>query len=79
MGKIQDLYTSRVRPMLPAERLQLARLILDDLAPAEQPTGYGDNGANVDVARVCSPRLANPEQQKDFTKQIVELAPEAEL
>ena len=32
-----------------------------------------------DPARVRSPRLAHPEQSKDFTKQIVELAPDAKL
>ena len=31
MGRIQDLSMTHVRTMLPAERLQLARLILDDL------------------------------------------------
>lgn len=35
MGKIQDLYDDRVRPMSPVERLQLAKFILDELAPAE--------------------------------------------
>jgi hypothetical protein len=35
MGKIRELYETPVRPMEPAERLQLARLILDDLAPGE--------------------------------------------
>jgi hypothetical protein len=38
--------------------------------------------ANRDVPRpprIHSPRLARPEQSKDFIKQIVELAPDARL
>jgi len=50
MGKIQDLYESSVRPMPPAERLQLARLILDDLAPAEKPVDVSDEWSDDDVA-----------------------------
>ncbi len=83
MGKIQDLYNTRVRPMVPAERLQLARLILDDLATSEDDIDVRDNWSNDDladvVANIRSPRLARPEQLKDFAKQIVEPAPHAEL
>lgn len=50
MGKIQDLYSTRVRPMLPAERLQLARLILDDLAPSDQPVDVSDEWSDDDLA-----------------------------
>jgi len=50
MGKIQDLYEGSVRPMPPAERLQLARLILDDLAPAEKPVDISDEWSDDDVA-----------------------------
>jgi len=50
MGKIQDLYSTRVRPMLPAERLQLARLILDDLAPTEQPVDISEEWTDDDLA-----------------------------
>jgi hypothetical protein len=50
MGKIQDLYDTRVRPMLPAERLQLARLILDNLAPAETAVDVSDEWADDDLA-----------------------------
>ena len=32
-----------------------------------------------DPPRIRSPRLARPEQSKDFAKQIVELAPHAKL
>jgi hypothetical protein len=49
MGKIQDLSSTSVRPMLPAERLQLARLILDDLAPAEQPVDVSDEWTDDDL------------------------------
>lgn len=31
------------------------------------------------AARIRSPRLAQPEQSKDFAKQIVEIAPDAKL
>jgi len=83
MGKIQDLYNARVRPMVPAERLQLARLILDELTPSEDDSDVRVKSGNDDpadvVANVRSPRLARPEQLKDFAKQIVELAPNAEL
>ena len=83
MGKIQDLYNTRVRPMVPAERLQLARLILDDLAPSEDSIDVSDKWRDDDLAdvaaRIRSPRLAHPEQSKDFAKQIVELAPDAKL
>lgn len=50
MGKIQELYESRVKPMPPAERLQLARLILDDLAPSEKPVDISDEWSDDDVA-----------------------------
>ena len=54
MGKIQDLYRSSVRPMLPAERLQLARLILDDLAPSEQPVDISDQWTDDDLTDVTA-------------------------
>jgi len=50
MGKIQDLYDTRVRPMPPAERLQLARLIIDDLAPSEKPLDVSDDWSDDDLA-----------------------------
>ena len=50
MGKIQELYESQVRPMPPAERLQLARLILDGLAPSEKPFDISDEWSDDDVA-----------------------------
>jgi len=50
MGKIQELYDTRVRPMPPAERLQLARLIIDDLAPSEKPLDVSDNWSDDDLA-----------------------------
>jgi len=54
MGKIQDLYRTRVRPMLPAERLHLARLILDDLAPSDQAVDMSDEWTNDDLADAAS-------------------------
>lgn len=50
MGKIQDLYSTSVRPMLPAERLQLARLILDDLVETEQAADISDEWTDDDLA-----------------------------
>ncbi len=50
MGKIQELYDSSVRPMPPADRLQLAKLIIDDLAPSEKPVDVGDDWSEDDVA-----------------------------
>lgn len=47
MKNVKELYETRVRPLVPAERLQLARLILDDLAPS---VGNGD----VDVSDAWS-------------------------
>jgi hypothetical protein len=83
MSKIQDLYDTRVRPMLPAERLQLARLILDDLAPADEAVDVSDKWRDDNLvggsARIRSPRLAHSEQSKDFAKQVVELAADAKL
>jgi hypothetical protein len=59
MGKIQELYSTQVRPMLPAERLQLARLILDDLAPtAEQAVDISDEWTDDDMADVASASVA---------------------
>jgi hypothetical protein len=54
MGKIQDLYSTRVRPMLPAEGLQLVRLILDDLAATEQPVDISDEWTDDDLADAAS-------------------------
>jgi len=50
MGKFQDLYNTRVRPMPPAERLQLAKLIIDDLAPSEKPLDVSDDWSDDDLA-----------------------------
>ena len=54
MTKIQDLYESRVRPMVPAERLQLARLILDDLAPSDTPNDVSDEWDDDDLADLAA-------------------------
>jgi hypothetical protein len=66
MGKIQDLYSTRVRPMLPAERLQLARLILDDLVPtAEQPVDISDEWTDDDLADVASASARQADRSTD--------------
>jgi len=62
MGKIQDLYTTRVRPMPPAERLQLARLILDDLAPTELPIDISDEWTDDDLADVIAASAAHADR-----------------
>jgi hypothetical protein len=54
MTKIQDLYESRVRPMVPAERLQLARLILDDLAPSQAAVDVSDQWDEDDLAELSA-------------------------
>jgi len=54
MGKIQDLYDARVRPMVPAERLQLARLILDDLARSESAVDVSDEWGDDDLAEAAA-------------------------
>jgi hypothetical protein len=66
MGKIQELYSTQVRPMLPAERLQLARLILDDLAPtAEQPVDISDEWTDDDIADVASASARQADRSPD--------------
>lgn len=68
MGKIQDLYRDSVRPMLPAERLQLVRLILDDLAPTEQPVDISDEWSDddlADVAAASARRAQHPESRDE--------------
>jgi hypothetical protein len=54
VGKIEELYETRVRSMAPAERLQLARLILDDLAPAEQVVDVSDAWSDDDLAEAAA-------------------------
>jgi hypothetical protein len=54
MGKIQDLYNDSVKPMVPAERLQLARLILDDLAPVANTIDTSDEWGDGDVADLAA-------------------------
>jgi hypothetical protein len=53
MGKIQELYETRVRPMVPAERLQLAKLILDDLAKTEKAVDVSDEWSDDDLAEAA--------------------------
>ena len=62
MGKIQELYESRVRPMVPAERLQLARLILDDLAPSVTAVDVSDEWSDDDLADVAAHSAQHADQ-----------------
>jgi hypothetical protein len=54
MTTIQELYNMRVRPMMPAARLQLARLILDDLAQSENSVDVSDEWGDEDLAEVSA-------------------------
>ncbi len=58
MGKVQDLYDRRVRPMPPAERLRLAKLLIDDLAPSELPLDVSDDWSEDDLADLAVYALA---------------------
>jgi hypothetical protein len=53
-------------------RAWLDRLSLDKTASTSGPAGAA-------TARIRSPRLANPGQSTDFTKQVMELSPHAAL
>lgn len=64
MGKIQDLYRDSVRPMLPSERLQLARMILNDLAPSDQPVDISDEWSDEDLADVAVASVRRAEQSE---------------
>lgn len=54
MSKVQDLYNARIRPMVPAERLQLARLILDDLATTASDVDVSDDWSEDDTAELAA-------------------------
>ena len=54
MGKIQELFNTRVRPMVPAERLQLARLNLDDLTRSESDVDVSDGCGEDDPSEVAA-------------------------
>jgi len=45
---------AQVRPMLPADRLQLAKLILNDLAPPESDIDVSDGWDDDDLADVAA-------------------------
>ena len=65
MGKIQELYETRVKPMVPAERLQLARLILDDLAPSEKSIDINDDWTADDLADLSAFSAQSSTQNRD--------------
>lgn len=78
MGKIQDLYENRVKPMVPAERLQLARLILDDLAPSsESALDVSDEWNDDDLADVAAFSVHQATQRPDDSGSLLEQPPEA--
>jgi len=83
MSAITELYMTRVRSMVPSDRLQLARLILDDLPLVEDNVLLTQVQSNVLQATVRpviqSPRLAHSEQSEDFVKRIVEPPPDAKV
>jgi hypothetical protein len=54
MSNVQELYDGRIRPMVPAERLQLARMILDDLAPSETAVDVSDKWADDDLSDIAA-------------------------
>lgn len=54
MTKIQELYDSRVRPMVPAARLQLARMILDDLGASDSEVDVSEEWSEDDLADVAA-------------------------
>jgi hypothetical protein len=54
MKNVTELYETRVRPLVPAERLQLARLILDDLAPAGDGVDVSDEWSDEDLKDVAT-------------------------
>ena len=61
----------------PAELAQVQaklRELVDPAPPAGRP-----NPRAAQPTRIQSPRLARPEQSKDFIKQILEPAPDAKL
>ena len=65
MGKIQDLYNTRVRAMSPAERLQLARLILEHLAPVENGVDISDEWGDDDMAEVAAYSAEHADRSPD--------------
>jgi hypothetical protein len=58
-------------PRLTAEELALVQAKLRELVEPRRPV--------LQPPQIRSPRLARPEQAKDFIKQVLELAPDAKL
>jgi hypothetical protein len=54
MSNVQELYDGRIRPMVPAERLQLARLFLDGLAPSQTAVDVSDDWGDDDLSDVAA-------------------------
>lgn len=53
MGKVQEVYEIRIKPLAPNERLELARLILDDLSASAMPMDVNDEWSDEDMADVA--------------------------
>ncbi len=54
MGKVQELYDTRVRSMTPMERLQLARLILDRLTHLDVLHDVSDEWGENDLIELAA-------------------------
>ncbi len=65
MSRIQDLYDTRVRQMPPAERLQVARLIIDEFAPSKMPLDVSDDWSEDDLADLAAFSAQKAERSGD--------------
>jgi hypothetical protein len=65
-------------PRLSAVELAQVEAKLRELIESPRATAQTMTSA-AKPARIHSPRLARPEQSKDFVKQVVELSPDAAL
>jgi hypothetical protein len=65
-------------PRLSSAELAQVEAKLRELIESTRATAQRKSGA-ANPARIHSPRLARPEQSKDFVKQVVELSPDAKL
>lgn len=64
MSNARELYDDRVRTMDPAERLFLARLILDDLAPSVRAVDVGEEWSDEDLADVTAFAVRNADREE---------------
>jgi hypothetical protein len=66
-------------PRLSSAELAQVEAKLRELIESTRATAQSKTITAANPARIHSPRLAHPEQSKDFIKQVVELAPDAKL